>query len=215
MKKAVLYIHGRGGNPGEAEHYRPLFPDCDVFGAEYAGDTPRDAAPELKACYDGLEKWYGSVILIANSIGAYFAVNALWDRKPERAFFISPVADMEGLIRGMMAREGVTEEELARRKTVVTGSGEVLSWEYLTWVREHPLRWRARTHILYGERDGLTDLAAVTRFAEDCGADLTVMKGGEHWFHTEEQMKFLDDWIKACLARDGASVPDDSGPRGF
>ena len=26
-------------------------------------------------------------------------------------------------------------------------------------------------------------------------ATLTVMKGGEHWFHTEEEMKFLDEWI--------------------
>ncbi len=25
---------------------------------------------------------------------------------------------------------------------------------------------------------------------------LTIMKNGEHWFHTEEQMKFLDSWIK-------------------
>ena len=21
---------------------------------------------------------------------------------------------------------------------------------------------------------------------------------GEHWFHTEEQMRFLDDWIRSC-----------------
>ena len=27
-------------------------------------------------------------------------------------------------------------------------------------------------------------------------ATLTVMDGGEHWFHTEEQMAFLDNWIK-------------------
>ena len=27
------------------------------------------------------------------------------------------------------------------------------------------------------------------------GADVTVMKNGEHWFHTEEQMRFLDEWI--------------------
>ena len=24
---------------------------------------------------------------------------------------------------------------------------------------------------------------------------LTVMNNGEHWFHTDEQMNFLDDWI--------------------
>ena len=27
------------------------------------------------------------------------------------------------------------------------------------------------------------------------GAKLTVMKGGEHRFHTKEQMRFLDEWI--------------------
>ena len=27
-------------------------------------------------------------------------------------------------------------------------------------------------------------------------ATLTVMEGGEHWFHTDEQMQFLNDWIK-------------------
>lgn len=30
-------------------------------------------------------------------------------------------------------------------------------------------------------------------------ADLTVMPGGEHWFHTPEQMQFLDDWMKNLL----------------
>lgn len=32
--------------------------------------------------------------------------------------------------------------------------------------------------------------------AETCGASLTVMENGEHWFHTEEQMRFLDNWIQ-------------------
>jgi hypothetical protein len=28
------------------------------------------------------------------------------------------------------------------------------------------------------------------------GAPLTIMNGGEHWFHTAEQMAFLDKWIR-------------------
>ena len=32
-------------------------------------------------------------------------------------------------------------------------------------------------------------------FAEVHNAVLTVMEGGEHWFHTQEQMRFLDEWI--------------------
>ena len=31
------------------------------------------------------------------------------------------------------------------------------------------------------------------------GAALTVMPGGEHWFHTEAQMQFLDRWLQTRL----------------
>ena len=30
-------------------------------------------------------------------------------------------------------------------------------------------------------------------------AGFAVMPGGEHWFHTPEQMQFLDDWMKNLL----------------
>ena len=36
-------------------------------------------------------------------------------------------------------------------------------------------------------------------FAEKTGAGLTVMKNGEHWFHTAEQMAFLDRWAAEKL----------------
>ena len=35
----------------------------------------------------------------------------------------------------------------------------------------------------------------ITDFANKHQATLTVMEGGEHWFHTEEQMQFLDNLI--------------------
>ena len=47
-----------------------------------------------------------------------------------------------------------------------------------------------------GSRDNLTSLETISRFVQTHNADLTVMESGEHWFHTEEQMKFLDDWIR-------------------
>ena len=30
MDKAILYIHGKGGNPKEAEYYKALFEEYDV-----------------------------------------------------------------------------------------------------------------------------------------------------------------------------------------
>jgi hypothetical protein len=31
MNRLVIYIHGKGGNAKEAEHYKPLFPKDDVI----------------------------------------------------------------------------------------------------------------------------------------------------------------------------------------
>ena len=73
--------------------------------------------------------------------------------------------------------------------------GETLSWAYLTYVREHPVLWQVPTRILYGAHDNLTSLETIRAFAEKTGAELTVMPDGEHWFHTEWQMQFLDQWI--------------------
>ena len=195
MMNAVLYIHGKNGSAAEAEHYRPLFPDCEVVGLDYRGATPWEAGPEIAAAAAKLKDRCGELILIANSIGAFFAMNADIEPLVQRAFFISPVVDMEKLISGMMKQASVTEDELKRRRTVPTGLGEDLSWDYLCYVREHPLRWSVPTEILYGRNDCLTSYETVAAFADAHNARLTVMEDGEHWFHTPEQILFLDRWI--------------------
>ena len=102
---------------------------------------------------------------------------------------------MEKLIGNMMMWANVTERELAEKQEIPTNFGETLSWKYLCYVREHPISWRVPTRILYGEHDNLTSLETIYAFAERTGAALIVMPGGEHWFHTDEQMQFLDKWI--------------------
>ena len=32
MRRIIIYIHGKGGNAEEANHYRSLFPESDVIG---------------------------------------------------------------------------------------------------------------------------------------------------------------------------------------
>lgn len=196
MSKAVLYIHGKGGNAREAKHYEPLFPGGDVVGFDYAAQTPWEARLEFPGFYDNICAKHESVTIIANSIGAFFAMSSLYDKQMENAFFISPIVDMEKLISDMMGWANVSEEELRARKKIDTAFGETLSWEYLCYVREHPIVWTIPTHILYGENDNLTSFDTVSGFAKRIGASLTVMEGGEHWFHTPEQMAFLDRWIE-------------------
>ena len=193
---AVIYIHGKGGNAAEAEHYNLLFPSCNVIGLEYKSFTPWDAGKEIREAINGLKTNYDRIILIANSIGAFFAMSANIEKDISRAFFISPIVDMEKLITDMMIWAGITESELQKKGTIHTDFGEELSWEYLYYVREHPVSWNVPTDILYGSEDNLTSIDTMTAFAQAHHANLTIMDGGDHWFHTDEQMKFLDNWIR-------------------
>ncbi len=191
----ILYIHGKGGTADEAAHYRPLFPDCDVVGLAYQAQTPWDAKMEFPAAFQAVSAGYDRVMLIANSIGAYFSMCALPQEKLAQAYFISPIVDMEKLIGNMMRWANVSADELREKGTIETAFGETLSWDYLSYVRAHRVCWTVPTQILYGARDNLTDLETITVFANSHEAHLTVMEHSEHWFHTPQQLQFLDHWL--------------------
>ncbi len=192
----VVYVHGKGGSAEEAQHYRKIFPAAKVLGLDYKTFTPWETGNEIREIVRDLYKKYDNVLLIANSIGALFSMYGGLDAYVKQAFFISPVVDMEKLILDMMQWAQVTEEELEEKGVIHTEFGEDLSWEYLSYVRTHPIVWTVPTQILYGGRDNLTSLATMQAFAAEHAAGLTVMEDGEHWFHTEEQMEFLDKWLQ-------------------
>jgi pimeloyl-ACP methyl ester carboxylesterase len=196
MKESIIYVHGKGGSAEEADHYKPLFPNCEVIGFDYRSQTPWEAKEEFLAFFAQKRQRCDRLILIAGSIGAFFSMSVLDETLVDRAYFISPVVDMENLIGNMMRWANVTKQELAEKKEIATDFGETLSWEYLCYVRQHPIIWNVPTCILYGEHDNLTSIETVSAFAKRYHAKLTVMPGGEHWFHTAEQMRFLDDWLK-------------------
>lgn len=196
MKEVFLYIHGKGGSADEAKYYQALFKNAEVVGLDYIGQTPWDTKDEFNEAYRRLSKQYDNIGLIANSIGAYFAMNAFLSANIGRAFFISPIVDMTKLISDMMHWAGVDEKELQQKQKIVTPFGETLSWDWLCYVRNNPIDWHVPTDILYGENDNLTSIETITSFAQKHQATLTVMKGGEHWFHTDEEMKFLSNWLK-------------------
>ena len=192
----ILYVHGKGGSAAESEHYKPLFPDCEVTGLDYQTFSPWDSGKEIHIAVEELKRKYENVSLIANSIGAFFSMNANIDNMIQKAYFISPIVDMERLITDMMKWTHVTEQELESKGVIHTDFGEDLSWQYLSYVRSHPIKWRVPTQILYGSKDYLMSIETITDFAHKHQANLTIMENGEHWFHTEEQMQVLDNWIK-------------------
>ena len=196
MKNVVIYIHGKYGTAEEAEYYRKFFNETDIIGFEYTSEYPWDFQKEFSNFIENIYTKYKKISIIANSIGAYFTMLSLTNKNIEKAFFISPIVDMEKLITDMMVSENITEEELYKKKEIKTSFGEILSWKYLTFVRKNPIEWNVLTYILYGEKDNMTSYETILNFTNKSKANLTIMRDGEHWFHTDEQIEFLNNWIK-------------------
>lgn len=195
MKKAILYIHGKGGNAKEANRYQSICIGYDIYGLDYKGEFPWDTQDEIENEYKKLAMEYDEMIIVANSIGAYFCMNALQGQKIKKALFISPIVDMEKLITDMMGWANVTEKELCQKGEIETQFGETLSWKYLEYVRNHPINWKVPTAILYADQDHLTSRKTIESYIQNHNSSLTIMENGEHWFHTDEQLAFLDRWI--------------------
>ena len=197
MKSVVVYIHGKGGSVEETYYYKKFFnDDYDVIGFDYKSELPWEAKAEFQKYFTDISSKYDRVILIANSIGAYFSLISLSEISIEKAMLISPIVDMESIILNMMKCENVTEDELMLEKEIETSFGEFLSWEYLSYIRKNTIHWDIPTNILFADNDNMTSLDSMTNFTKKINADLTIMENGEHWFHTEEQMRFLDNWFE-------------------
>ena len=200
MKNAVIYVHGKGGNAEEANHYKQFFDDnFEIIGFDYKSLNPWDAKIEFINYFNTIISKYNKIYLIANSIGAYFSLISLTDMPIEKAMLISPIIDMESIILNIMKCENITEYKLMSEKEIETSFGESLSWDYLSYVRKNTIHWDIPTNILFADNDNMTSVDTMTNFANKINANLTTMKGGEHWFHTDEQMKFLDNWFKEII----------------
>ena len=203
-----LHIHGKMDCKEEAgrfanivcpEGYQVLSMDLPGHGEradEMERFVPWEVVPELQAVYGFARQRWEKISLYANSIGAYFSLLAYREAKLEKSLFVSPILDMDKLIRDMMGWAGMTQEQLKAAGEIPTAFGETLSWKYLTYAAENRItKWDSPTAILYAGQDHLTARKTVDDFAQRFGCTVTVMENGEHWFHTEEQLAVLDAWL--------------------
>lgn len=199
LKKVIIYIHGKGGNYLEAEQYKKNCPGFDIYGIDFNDYLPWIVKNKFVDFYNNVQNKYDQIYILANSIGAYLAMHSLQKCKIKKALFISPILDMEQLIIDMINWANTSEKELAEKREIQTDFGETLSWEYLCFVRDNPIIWNVKTEILYAEHDNLTSRKTVDEFINSHDAHLTVMENGEHWFHTDEQIEFLNNWMKNVI----------------
>lgn len=204
-ERCYLFLHGQMGYKEEAEAfaqvvcpkgYQVLAIDLPGHGdRQNRGEelVPWTAVPDIQSAWDWAKGHWDKVALRATSIGAYFALACL--DSPSQALLVSPILNMEQLILTMMDWVGVTEEQLREQGKIATSFGQTLSWKYLCWVREHPVRdWKCPVCLLYGSKDNMTPRQIVETYAQRSNVHLTVVEGGEHWFHTSEQLTELRKW---------------------
>lgn len=211
-ERVYIFVHGKCGRKEEAESFAGLvstsgfqvisidLPEHGERQGEKNTFYPWIAVPEFKTVMEYAKRRWKHISLRATSIGAWLSMLAYQSDSLEKCLFVSPVLDMEKLIENMMLWAGVTSKELERREEIETDFGETLSWKYYQFVKENKIqRWPFPTEILYAEKDNLTDFETVKAFSEKFGCNYTVMKNGEHWFHTDEQLAFLKGWEQKAL----------------
>lgn len=206
--KLYLYVHGRYSRKEEAKRfaekvvprgYQVVSFDLPEHGqreGESYSCTAEHGSKDLRTVYSHIADRYKSISLCATSLGAYFSLLAFQNNNLDRCLFISPLLDMEHVIRTMMIWAKVSESELQERGEIETSFGELLSWDYYTYVKRHRIdRWNHDTYILYGENDSITERTVLDSFTERFHCKVTLIENGEHYFQGEEQLKIVSDWL--------------------
>ena len=173
------------------------------------GDRKSDVSYlcDVKNCVSDLEtiiKYaktnYSEINLFACSIGAYFSLLSYKDEIIKNSIFLSPIVNMKILIENLMKVSNVNYEKLKKEKIIKTNFGQDLIFEYYEYVKNHPIeKWNSNTKILYGENDNLQSENLIKDFSKNFNCKLSIMKKGEHFFHTNEQLEFYKNWLDTIL----------------
>lgn len=197
-KACIVYIHGLYGAASKTIFYSLYSNKYDVIVLDYSDVNPWEVKDNIGEEFTKITKKYQTIYLIANSIGAFYAYRYLYSFKIEKAFFISPLVNIKRTINKIMKQNKISSERLKQERIIVLDNGQPLSYEfYVSLNKEHA--WNVKTHILYGEKDKIVDQDSIFAFVTRHNSSLTIMKNGEHWFHTPGQLKFIKKWITEYL----------------
>lgn len=155
---------------------------------------------DLKQIIEYAKANYNEINIWACSIGAYFSLLAYKDEDLKQCLFLSPVVNMKIIIENMMLWSNTTEKELNEKQKIKTDFGQTLYWDYYLYVKENPItNWNKKTYILYGNKDNMQNENIIEDFSNEFNCDLTILKNGEHYFYTEEQLNFYSDWLDKII----------------
>jgi len=203
-----IFVHGKLSQKEEAETFAEIavrkgyqvlsfdLPEHGERKKEAYRCTVQNGVHDLQVISDFVNTRWNNISLYGCSLGAYFSLVAYQDIPFNKCLLLSPILAMEQLIKNMMEWFNVSEELLEEKQEITTLIGETLSWQYYSYVKEHPIiKWKNKTYILYGSDDNLTPRSVVDAFVKKFHCDLEVLENGEHYFHTKEQLEVLSKWL--------------------
>ena len=180
--------------------YQVISFDLPEHGERKEEKTPckvQNCVQELTLVINYVKEKYNNITLFACSMGAYFSLLSYKNEDIKQSLFLSPVVNMKIVIDNMMKYFNVDEDSLEKEKVIETPINQKLYWDYYCYVKKHPIdTWNSPTSILYGSKDDVSDREIVIDFSKRFNCNLTIMKDGEHYFHTKEQLKFFELWIE-------------------
>lgn len=207
-KSCYLFIHGQGGNKFEAERfakiatsfgYQVLAIDLPKHGirVDKVDFVPWEVEKELKKVMKYAKQNWQKISIRATSIGVYFCLIALKNENIEKCLFVSPLLDMERTITDLMKLANVSQNQLESQKEIKTDFGQTLSWEYYCFACNNPVKpICSDTEILFATNDNIVPFDTVKYFAENNKCNLTLLKGAEHWIHSQNDVKQMEEWEK-------------------
>lgn len=214
-EKLIIAIHGNHSSKIDdciwilAEEavmcgYQVLSFDLPKHGERVYEENPckvQNCVEELTIIMDYAKQQAKEISIFGCSMGAYFSLLAYKNELLNHAWFLSPVVDMKRVITSIMNQIGVTKQQLQENQ-VIDNPIEPLYWDYYCYVNENPItHWQSPTSILRGEHDTLSEYNIVFDFAKRFNCSLEEEKGGEHWFHTPEQLAYFRQWIQKELKK--------------
>lgn len=205
--KVYIYVHGKMSDKESAETfariaenkgYQTISFDLLEHGERkdenYRGDIWNGISDLHKISNYTFANWK-SVSLFACSLGAYFSLQAYKNITFEKCFFLSPIVNMEYLIKNMFLWFHITEEMLYTKREIPTPI-DTLSWDYYQYVKKNPVtRWNSPTYILYGGKDNLQSLQVIENFAKSNSMSLTISEQREHSFMGNGDDEVVKSWI--------------------
>jgi esterase/lipase len=210
--KIYIYVHGKFSNKDEANDfskiaiknkYQVLSFDLPEHGERKTEKYPCNiwnGINDLNEIYNYVKKSWENIFLYGCSLGAFFSLLAYKNYPIVKALFVSPVLNMELLIENIMRNNHITEEILKTKHIIPNMDGETLDWDYYRFIKENKIEsWGVPTYILCGSNDNLTEKETINNFIDKFNAKVNILENGEHWFHTTEQIKYLNKWLEEVI----------------